>query len=1004
MTPVSTMPRAFLHTTLYRWRQSFWRLCSPWLAAGATSLLLSACGAGDSADAGAGPKDAVQAVTDATRAAQAQAIPSHPDLPDASSRADADPSHTGPDRHGLAGNGNDKLWQGAAATVFVDRLDNDEDLSSIRVCADGYVNGIALTTTKRSFAPHGQMTGTCSDNALAAGEQIIRVEGRAGSIIDQIVFLTSTGRTIGPFGGNGGNIFSMGVGGGANGHFGGFSGFATSALQQLNLLDDSAGGSGGVAFIDRLKADQRVAAITICYRSDGYVQSVQLRTNLGVLPQHGASWPELSCNTTTFDDGEYITELFGTADAYVNSLGFKTSKQVYGPFGGPGGEGFSQSISVGAGFRGIYGRSDGWLHRIGLLTAPQGDLNANLFADQLPIGETIGQIEVCAGQALGKTAIRSLQAFYADGNKHLPLHGGAKNANSVCTRIDFAPGEFITELSGRYSRAIDSLSLRTNQGRALGPYGDAASTGAPYLVRNPVTDAFLGFAGNATYTTNDDGGAIHAIDAAAPDVFEAVTAPPANAAQTGWWGSAMNWPLIGIHAVVLPDGRVMSYGSDASGTQGAQFIYDVWNPALGGGDSSHLTLDNSTRTDIFCGSQSLMPSGMVFIAGGDNRQQPGGYNKGIADTTVFDPTSNSLRSGIRMNAARWYASQVILPSGRLLVMGGKDGNSRDVANPEVRSLDGTWKTLTGVTLKGYYPRAFVSSTTTPGVEQVYVISTDGSGKIYRLNVDGASGEGELITTTARLPGLHSWNRPTAQIAPNTVLVALDNGGSSTVVFPSVEGAQPVVADAGALSQVRIWANFVVLPTGEVLAIQGSAGDNKLDRVAYHGELWNPQSRSWRSVASELRPRLYHSAATLLADGRVLSLGGGAPGPVVGTNAQAYSPPYLFSATGTAARPVITLAPTTLAYGDAHVEGADTLSVIRSSDVARVTLVRLASVTHSFDSEQRFIELAFDVVNANQLFLHRPANTSIAPPGYYLLTVINKAGVPSVSKGVRLSTN
>ena len=58
---------------------------------------------------------------------------------------------------------------------------------------------------------------------------------------------------------------------------------------------------------------------------------------------------------------------------------------------------------------------------------------------------------------------------------------------------------------------------------------------------------------------------------------------------TGAWSAVHPWPLIPVHAVLMPDGRVLSYGTNADGTQTGYFIYDVWDPA-GGLDAGHLTL------------------------------------------------------------------------------------------------------------------------------------------------------------------------------------------------------------------------------------------------------------------------------------------------------------------------------------------------------------------------------------------------------------------------------
>lgn len=94
----------------------------------------------------------------------------------------------------------------------------------------------------------------------------------------------------------------------------------------------------------------------------------------------------------------------------------------------------------------------------------------------------------------------------------------------------------------------------------------------------------------------------------------AVVPSGAGANMGGLFGPPEPWPLIAIHAVLLRDGRVMSYGSDGLGQQGAEFVYDVWdrNAAI----PAHLLLPNTTATDFFCGAQSaLLGSGNVLLAG-----------------------------------------------------------------------------------------------------------------------------------------------------------------------------------------------------------------------------------------------------------------------------------------------------------------------------------------------------------------------------------------------------
>jgi hypothetical protein len=121
----------------------------------------------------------------------------------------------------------------------------------------------------------------------------------------------------------------------------------------------------------------------------------------------------------------------------------------------------------------------------------------------------------------------------------------------------------------------------------------------------------------------------------------------------GAFGPVIQWPIIPIHVVLLADGRVMSYGTDSSGNQGAQSVYDVWTPTLGTGTNAHLVLPNTTSTDLFCSGASVMYDGTVLTVGGDltvNSQRNFASNK----TTIFSPSANTIASSTPMQFPRWY--------------------------------------------------------------------------------------------------------------------------------------------------------------------------------------------------------------------------------------------------------------------------------------------------------------------------------------------------------------
>ena len=196
--------------------------------------------------------------------------------------------------------------------------------------------------------------------------------------------------------------------------------------------------------------------------------------------------------------------------------------------------------------------------------------------------------------------------------------------------------------------------------------------------------------------------------------FAPTNGVPADASVKGMWSSVYNWPLIAVHAVLLPDGRVLTYGSKADGTQGGSFIYDVWD-SNGAPDAGHLTLPNGSGTDLFCSSQLVLPptsptaAADVFIAGGDvwNTTALRTTNGPNNNSNVFNGTDNSLSRGPNMNRPRWYSSSITLVNGETYIQGGSGGTDF----PEIRGTSGTFRLLTGADTGAFdfmYPRNFVA--------------------------------------------------------------------------------------------------------------------------------------------------------------------------------------------------------------------------------------------------------------------------------------------------------
>lgn len=464
----------------------------------------------------------------------------------------------------------------------------------------------------------------------------------------------------------------------------------------------------------------------------------------------------------------------------------------------------------------------------------------------------------------------------------------------------------------------------------------------------------------------------------------------AKAATEGVWGGQLKWPFIPIHAVVLPDGRVMTYGSTDRGEQGAKFFYDVWDPTLGGDEASHLTLPNTTQTDIFCSAQVVLPlTGDVFIAGGDIYSEARGRstNQPINDTTVFRPGSNVLESGPKLQRKRWYATATTLPDGEVFVQGGKGGND----HPEIRRNDGSNVLLSGITtsdLREDYPRNWVAPD-----GKIFGFSRQ---QMYRMDL---SGEGKR-TDLGKLNYKSDWEGSAVMFQPGRILFTEATGNRAAII--DIRGEKPVVTDAGNFAATpRMWHNSTVLADGSV-AITGGAEYFDFQKATarnpiYDVTIWNPKTGTWTKGPSQKRMRLYHSTATLLPDGSLYTGGGGAYGPETNLNSEVYYPPYLYNADGTPAeRPTIDKAPMVV-----QPAGNLVLESAQASSIRRITMVATGSVTHSFNMNQRFIELEFHR-EGNRLVATLPANVHDTPPGYYMVFILNEAGTPSISAMVRVN--
>jgi Galactose oxidase-like, Early set domain/Glyoxal oxidase N-terminus len=452
-----------------------------------------------------------------------------------------------------------------------------------------------------------------------------------------------------------------------------------------------------------------------------------------------------------------------------------------------------------------------------------------------------------------------------------------------------------------------------------------------------------------------------------------VAATPATAGQ---WTATFNLTLVSIHAVVLHTGNVLLFSWPKS-TVGSDAV--LWNPVSGSKTNIALTY----QRDIFCGGMTVLANGHVFTAGGHIYQGALTAADGVSNTTLFDPASNAWTEGPTMDVPRWYPTVAQLGDGTVRVLGGSvntgaNAVTLDAYDPSTNTL--TVLPSTANKSMSLYPRVKL---TTTGLLAFTNLATT-----YFLN--------PATSTWTTGPKLNSGTRAyndMAVLLPGLTKIMEIGGSNATTTFNTAEildlSASPLAwKTTASMTFARRWANAVLLADGTVLVVGGGASGQFTGPVLTP-ELYDPVSATWTQMAAQAAPRMYHSTAVLLPDGRVLSAGQ-SNGTLQNTG-EIFSPPYLFAG----ARPTITSAPASVGYNQQF-----TITTPNFASIGRVALVRAGSVTHSNNFDQRYVDLTYASNGSNGLTATSPPDSNHAPPGWYMLFILS-SGVPSVASWVQV---
>jgi len=469
---------------------------------------------------------------------------------------------------------------------------------------------------------------------------------------------------------------------------------------------------------------------------------------------------------------------------------------------------------------------------------------------------------------------------------------------------------------------------------------------------------------------------------------------PSLLAQAGtqgqWQTLSSQAPINPIHLALMNTGEVLIVAGSGNVAAETHFQAAVWDPV------SQTFRTQTLGWDMFCNAMVTLYDGRVFINGGNLQYDP---FFGERRNAVYDPATGLFTDVQNMAHGRWYPTVTTLGDGRVMTFSGLLETGGTNTAVEIYTVGSGWS-------------AEYAAGWTPPLYPRMHLSTDGrvfyagSGRGSRF-FNPVTNTWSAVVATTNYSGTRTYG--TSVLLPLTPAngyrprVMIFGGGSPAT--PTTEiidlSASPLQWQYGpSMSQPRIEMNATILPNGKVLATGGSTNDEDTTTASLNADLYDPNTNGFSSAGANAYPRLYHSGSLLLPDATVMLLGGN---PARGTYEQRieiYSPAYLFNGDGSlASRPTITsLSSITFSYGAGfQVQTPD------AANITSVVLVRPGAPTHAFDMDQRLVGLSY-TSGAGVLSVTAPPNGNIAPPGYYMLFIVNSAGVPSVARFVRLTAS
>jgi len=458
------------------------------------------------------------------------------------------------------------------------------------------------------------------------------------------------------------------------------------------------------------------------------------------------------------------------------------------------------------------------------------------------------------------------------------------------------------------------------------------------------------------------------------------------AAQGQWTTLPYVMPINPIHMALMNNGQVLIVAGSGYDAANSNYEAAVWDPRAG------TIIRQSVGWDMFCNGMVVLPDGRVFINGGNLKYNPW---LGERRSAVYDPVTGQFTDLENMAHGRWYPTVTMLGDGSVMTFSGLSEFGATNRSVEIYRVGSGWSPeYDSSWVPPLYPwmhllpdgNVFVSGS----ISQSWTFAP--STKTWSAMAPTNLGRTRRYGSSVLLP-----LSPADGYAPRVMIFGGGDPATATTEIIDLSAPAPQWQYGPAMSQPRIEMNATILPSGRVLALGGSGRDEDAATAGLNAEVYDPATNTFSSAGANAFPRLYHSNALLLPDATVALVGSNPTQGVYEQHIEIYSPAYLFNADGSlATRPSVTGVAPTITYG-----GTFQVQTPEAADIASVVLMRPGAPTHAFDMDQRLVRTSYTVGNG-VLNVTAPPNGNIAPPGYYMLFIVNSAGVPSIASFMQLT--